>query len=503
MNIYSPERKAAVIARMLPPHNLSINQLSREEGIPSNTLYGWRSQAGISGRSAETGSSAPMAWSQEARFAVLVETATLSAHAVAEYCRRKGLYPEQIQQWKDQFMKPDLREEKAIIRKQKKEIQQLNRELARKDKALAEAAALLILEKKLKAFVRRGKRGRMTRTTGRLQLMNMVQEAVKSGARLSEACRCVGLSERTLQRWSLSEDDRRATTPRPVPANKLSEEEERQILAVCHEPRFASLPPAQIVPQLADENRYIASESTFYRVLRRAGETTRRGRQRVPQRRPLSTWKATAPNQVWSWDITWLKPLTAGHWFYLYLIEDVFSRKIVGYEVYAAESGDYAAELLKRTVLSERCWQQPLVLHADNGAPMKSQVLQVKLAELKITPLHSRPRVSNDNAHVESLFRTLKYVPAWPESGFATLEDARSWGEGFVGWYNEEHRHSGISYVTPGQRHRGEDRQLLEKRKMLYEKAKRINPHRWSGQTRNWSRHDEVWLNPERETLAA
>lgn len=343
----------------------------------------------------------------------------------------------------------------------------------------------------------------MTRTTGRLQLMNMVQEAVKSGARLSEACRCVGLSERTLQRWSLSEDDRRAATPRPVPANKLSEEEERQILAVCHEPRFASLLPAQIVPQLADENRYIASESTFYRVLRRAGETTRRGRQRVPQRRPLSTWKATAPNQVWSWDITWLKPLTAGHWFYLYLIEDVFSRKIVGYEVYAAESGDYAAELLKRTVLSERCWQQPLVLHADNGAPMKSQVLQVKLAELKITPLHSRPRVSNDNAHVESLFRTLKYVPAWPESGFATLEDARSWGEGFVGWYNEEHRHSGISYVTPGQRHRGEDRQLLEKRKMLYEKAKRINPHRWSGQTRNWSRHDEVWLNPERETLAA
>lgn len=152
MNTYSPERKAAVIARMLPPHNLSINQLSREEGIPSNTLYGWRAQAGISGRIAETGCSSPLEWSQEARFAVLVETAPLSAHAVAEYCRRKGLYPEQIQQWKDQFMKPDQREERAIIRKQKKEIQQLNRELARKDKALAEAAALLILEKKLKAL---------------------------------------------------------------------------------------------------------------------------------------------------------------------------------------------------------------------------------------------------------------------------------------------------------------------------------------------------------------
>ncbi|RYM57485.1 IS3 family transposase [Serratia liquefaciens] len=331
----------------------------------------------------------------------------------------------------------------------------------------------------------------------------MVQEAVAAGARVSEACRCVGLSERTLQRWGKGADDRRSTAARPTPKNKLSAEEEQQVLAICHEPRFASLPPAQIVPLLADEKRYIASESTFYRVLRRAGETTHRGRQKAPQSKPLSTWKVTAPNQVWSWDITWLKSLTAGHWFYLYLIEDVFSRKIVGYEVHRVESGEYAAELLKRTVLSERCWQEPLVLHADNGAPMKSQVLQVKLAELKITPSHSRPRVSNDNAHVESLFRTLKYVPSWPEKGFATLEEARAWVETFVVWYNEEHRHSGIRYVTPGQRHRGEDRQLLAQRKSVYEAAKMQSPHRWSGATRNWSRQDEVWLNSERKTQAA
>lgn len=343
----------------------------------------------------------------------------------------------------------------------------------------------------------------MTRTAGRLRLMTMVQEAVAAGARVSEACRCVGLSERTLQRWGKGADDRRSTAARPTPKNKLSAEEEQQVLAICHEPRFASLPPAQIVPLLADEKRYIASESTFYRVLRRAGETTHRGRQKAPQSKPLSTWKVTAPNQVWSWDITWLKSLTAGHWFYLYLIEDVFSRKIVGYEVHRVESGEYAAELLKRTVLSERCWQEPLVLHADNGAPMKSQVLQVKLAELKITPSHSRPRVSNDNAHVESLFRTLKYVPSWPEKGFATLEEARAWVETFVVWYNEEHRHSGIRYVTPGQRHRGEDRQLLAQRKSVYEAAKMQSPHRWSGATRNWSRQDEVWLNSERKTQAA
>lgn len=153
MGSYSPERKAAVIARMLPPHSQSIYQISRQEGIPANTLYGWRSQAGISPPQAnDDPGKSPREWSQDARFSVLVETAPLSAHAVAEYCRRKGLYPEQIQQWKDEFMQPGQREERALIKKQQKEIQQLNREIARKDKALAEAAALLILEKKLKAF---------------------------------------------------------------------------------------------------------------------------------------------------------------------------------------------------------------------------------------------------------------------------------------------------------------------------------------------------------------
>lgn len=152
MGSYSPERKAAVIARMLPPHNQSIYQLSRKEGIPANTLYGWRSQAGIPPQPATDNGKPPQEWPQEARFAVLIETASLSAHAVAEYCRRKGLYPEQLQQWKDGFMQPSPREEKAEIKRLKKENHLLNREIARKDKALAEAAALLILEKKFKAL---------------------------------------------------------------------------------------------------------------------------------------------------------------------------------------------------------------------------------------------------------------------------------------------------------------------------------------------------------------
>ena len=195
--------------------------------------------------------------------------------------------------------------------------------------------------------------------------------------------------------------------------------------------------------------------------------------------------------------------MVRGCWYYLYLIEDVYSRKITGYEVHETESGEQAAALMQRTVLREWCWKQPLVLHADNGAAMKSQTLQVKLAELGITPSHSRPRVSNDNAYVESLFRTLKYVPQWPPSGFKPLDESRVWVEKFIRWYNTEHRHSGTGYVTPEQRHSGEDRALLKQREALYHEARERHPERWSRGTRTWQWQAEVTLNPEREKQAA
>ncbi|EHM1293364.1 transposase, partial [Escherichia coli] len=232
-----------------------------------------------------------------------------------------------------------------------------------------------------------------------------------SGARLSIALTEAGLSERTWRRWQTSWEDKRVSTVRPSPVNQLSEQEEQQILAVCHQPDYASLPPSQIVPALADKGIYLASESTFYRVLRRHGEVHRRGRQRAAQKvTPATSWQASGPNEVWTWDITWVPSTVKGRWFYLYLVEDLYSRKIVGYEVHETESGEQAAALIQRTVLREGCWQNPPVLHADNGAAMKSQTLQMKLHELAITPSHSRPGVSNDNAYVESLFRTLKYV---------------------------------------------------------------------------------------------
>lgn len=252
-----------------------------------------------------------------------------------------------------------------------------------------------------------------------------------AGARRAVACREVSLSLRTWRRWQQCPEDGRPVAVRPAPANSLSAEEELQIRETCHQPEYASLPPSQIVPRLADKGIYLASESTFYRVLRRHGEVHHRGRKRRSERiTPPRTYTATRPRQVWTWDITWLPSVVRGRRYYLYLIEDVFSRKITGAEVHETESGEQAAALVQRTVLRERCYRQPLVLHADNGAAMKSQTLQVKLTELKITPSHSRPRVSNDNAYVESLFRTLKYVPQWPSSGL------KRWRKRGSGWIN-------------------------------------------------------------------
>lgn len=263
-----------------------------------------------------------------------------------------------------------------------------------------------------------------------------------NGARLSVALREINRSECTWRRWHKSAEDRRPGAIRPAPGNRLTAEEEQQILTVCHQPAYTSLPPSQIVPRLADEWRYLASESSFYRVLRRHGEAHRRDRQRTGEKaRQATTGKATEANQVWTWDVTRLASEVKGRWFYLYLIKDLYSRKITGYEVHESESGEQAAALIQRSVLRERCYRQPLVLHADNGAAMKSQTLQAKLQKLAISPSHSRPRVSNDNAYVESLFRTLKYVPCWPSSGFGALEEARAWVERFSWWYNGAQRY--------------------------------------------------------------
>jgi putative transposase len=338
----------------------------------------------------------------------------------------------------------------------------------------------------------------------RQKAVELIDEARAAGARLRPACRVVGITARTYQRWTADggvRADRRPQALRPLPSHALSDGERRAIVAVCNEPEHASMPPGQIVPKLADEGRYLASESSFYRVLRAAGQQHHRGRARKPAApRPPATHRADAPNSVWCWDITWLPSDVRGRFFFLYLIMDLFSRKIVGWEVHASESAAHSSELVQRTVWKEGCIDQPLVLHGDNGSPIKGQTVQVMLAKLGITASFSRPRVSDDNAFVESLFRTCKYVPGFPKSGFASLEAARDWVRGFVEWYNHQHKHRGINYVTPHQRHEGQDVEILARRHGVYQAARDRHPQRWSGDTRNWSPVGAVWLNPDKET---
>tara|TARA_R110001583_G_C5596585_1_gene404197 strand:+ start:427 stop:1407 length:981 start_codon:yes stop_codon:yes gene_type:complete len=316
------------------------------------------------------------------------------------------------------------------------------------------------------------------------------------------ACDTSGICERTYQRWTDEggvSADQRPLVARSAPANKLSDAERKQIVTVCNEPEFASLPPSQIVPKLADKGEYIASESSFYRVLKAENQLHQRGRAKKPQRHKApTTHTAKAPNELWSWDITYLPSRVRGQYYYLYLVLDIYSRKGVGWEVHNSESGEDAAALMQRAVMREQCFQKPLVLHSDNGAPMKSLTLQAKLYELKITPSHSRPRVSNDNPYSESVFRTLKYCPAWPSQGFESLLAAREWVEEFMRWYNHDHCHSQIKFVTPAQRHAGKDVAILAGRNKVYEQAKNRRPERWTGNTRNWIPIGDVTLNPER-----
>jgi putative transposase len=346
-----------------------------------------------------------------------------------------------------------------------------------------------------------GRRGRLISASDRKNAIELIDETVKAGAREKMACHELGISQRTLQRWREAEtlQDQRQVVKRPVPKNKLTKEERAAIVAIANSEAFQSLPPSQIVPTLADKMIYIASESTFYRVLREHNQQHHRGRSKTPTKKPLATHCATGPNQVWMWDITWLPGPIKGKYYYLYLILDLFSRKIVAWDIWEEESAEFASELVRRAVLSERLTRNhPLILHSDNGSPMKGATLLELLYKLGITPSRSRPRVSNDNPYAESIFRTCKYRPGYPAKGFKDLDAARLWVLEFVHWYNYQHKHSGIKFVTPDQRHTGLDKQILENRKRVYEMARARHPERWTGSTRDWTLEDEVWLNPER-----
>lgn len=329
--------------------------------------------------------------------------------------------------------------------------------------------------------------------------VELIQEANLNGARLAKACTELNISVRTYERWVSDgglKEDQRPYAQRPTPKNKLTEEERRDVIETIKKEKYVDLPPSQIVPKLADDSIYIASESTFYRILRDEKMQHHRGRSKKPEIKLPESYLATTPNQVWTWDITWLKGPVKGLFYKLYLIIDLFSRKVVGWEVWDIEDAEHAEVLIKKTIISEKIQGAPLVLHSDNGSPMKAATFQVLLETLGIQSSYSRPRVSNDNPYSEAIFKTLKYRPEFPYDGFKSIEDARSWTARFVHWYTHEHQHSGINFVTPEQRHTGAHIEVLKKRHEVYQLAKQKHPERWSRETRNWAPHESVALNP-------
>ena len=324
-----------------------------------------------------------------------------------------------------------------------------------------------------------------------------IDEAVKAGATLEQACCTVGISARTVQRWRAPEsaEDRRAG-PRTTPSNKLSAGERKHLLDVVNSEEYRNVSPKQVVPRLADAGVYLASEATMYRVLREEGQLVHRGAARPPTKRAKVEHVALRPNQVWSWDITYLRGPVRGTFLYLYLVVDVFSRRIMGWDVCGEESMERAASLIQRTCAMNGVDPKGLVLHSDNGGPMKGSTMLATLHWLGIVPSFSRPRVSDDNAFSEALFRTLKYRPGYPTKGFGSVEDAIDWVEKFVAWYNCDHRHSAIKFVTPDQRHFGREGQVLAARTCVYERARAARPERWSRNTRDWTPAAAVRLNP-------
>ena len=325
-------------------------------------------------------------------------------------------------------------------------------------------------------------------------VLKLISQACKSGARKSKAAKLLRLTIRTIQRWMNNGLTDRRKGSGAVPGTKLSDHEKTQITKVLGSPDFADSNPNQIVPKLADQGIYLGSESTMYRILRELKMNMHRQSSQSAKKHSPEPLTANNSNQLRSWDITYLPSTVKGRFFYLYMVMDLYSRKAVACQVYEYESGDLAAELITDACIREKIPKKQITLHSDNGSPMKSAAVLAKLHDLGVMPSFSRPGVSNDNPFSESLFRTLKYRPEYPEKPFETIFDAREWANRFIHWYNKEHLHSSICFVTPEAGHTGEDIKILAKRRDVYLKAKLKNPERWSGQIRNWNPYTEVIL---------
>ena len=322
-------------------------------------------------------------------------------------------------------------------------------------------------------------------------------EQLGTSVGVKRACGSLGVSRATVYRHRAS-----ATKPageaasRPPPPLKLDADEHQAVLDLLHSERFVDASPHTIHATVLEEGRYPCSVRTMYRILAEEAEVReRRNMLRHPQYAKPELL-ATGPNQLWSWDITKLKGPVKWTYFYLYVILDVFSRYVVGWMVATRESAALAEKLIRQTCTKQGIARGQLTVHADRGSSMTSKSVAFLLADLGITKTHSRPHVSNDNPFSEAQFKTLKYRPEFPQR-FGSLEDARAHCRGFFRWYNTEHRHSGIVFMTPADVHHGRVNQIIEIRAQALSAAYDANPARFKGKRPEPKLPPQaVWINP-------
>jgi len=290
------------------------------------------------------------------------------------------------------------------------------------------------------------------------------------------------------------------TQPRPTPPRALSPEERDTILALLHQERFQDRSPAAVQATVLDEGAYYCSARTMYRLLAQQGETRERRDQRTHPVSKKPELLATAPNELWSWDITKLLGPAKWTYFYLYVILDVFSRYVVGWMVAHRESAELARTLIEETCRKQQIQPGQLTIHADRGSSMTSKPVAFLLADLGVTKTHSRPYVSDDNPYSESQFRTMKYRPNFPDR-FGSIEDGRSFSQSFFPWYNDEHRHSGIGMLTPAMVHFGQAEEVSQRRQLVLDAAFQQHPERFvRRKPKPLPIPKEVWINKPIET---
>ena len=311
-------------------------------------------------------------------------------------------------------------------------------------------------------------------------------------AGVSAACRALGVPRSSFYR---AQQPTREPKPRPTPARALKAEEKDQLCQVLNSERFQDCAPREVYASLLDEDEYLCSWRTMYRILKERQQVRERRNQLCHPTYAKPELLATGANQLWSWDLTKLKGPAKWVYYCLYTILDVFSRYVVGWLIAEGESARLAEQLIAQTCGKQGIEPEQLTLHADRGSSMTSKTVAMLLADLGVTKTHSRPHVSNDDPYSESQFRTMKYRPDYPDR-FGSIQDARAWAREFFHWYNHDHHHTGLGLLTPAMVHHGQAQTVIEQRQQVLQAAYAAHPERFSrGIPRPPSLPMEVWIN--------